>query len=102
MNAARRRLSSLVSLLRPGSAPVALRYAALALVALSPLLPARSRPGRGRAIVYAVDRSASVDDAGRERSAAFLKEALEKQGDATIGVVAFDGRPEIVVPLGSG
>jgi uncharacterized membrane protein len=98
----RRRLTSLARALNPGSAPVALRYAALALVALAPFLPARTRPGRGRAVVYAVDRSASVDELAREQAEAFVNEAIEKRGDASVGVVAFDARPEIVVPLGSG
>ncbi|HEU4404194.1 MAG TPA: VWA domain-containing protein [Polyangiaceae bacterium] len=97
-----RRLSSLARALNPGSAPVAVRYAALSLVALAPFLPARTKPGQGRAVVYAVDRSSSVDAGGRAAAEAFVKEALEKRGDARVGVVAFDARPEIVVPLGSG
>jgi uncharacterized membrane protein len=98
----RRRLSRLAAAARPGGAPLALRYAALALVASAPLWPARPRPGRGRAVVYAVDRSASVDEAGRRDAEAFVNEALAAPGGARVGVVAFDARPAIAVPLGAG
>jgi uncharacterized membrane protein/Mg-chelatase subunit ChlD len=78
-----------------GSPSLYLRILALAAVVAAPLVPPLHREGRGRAVMLVVDRSASVGPEGRAAAERFVREALEKRGDARVGVIAFDGKPEV-------
>lgn len=72
-----------------------LRVVAVAAVAVAPFLPNAHREGRGRSVMFVVDRSASVGDEGAKAADHFLKRAWEARGDARVGLIAFDGAPEI-------
>ncbi len=84
---------------RARTASLVTRIAAIALVVAAPFAPPLHRPGTGRSVMIVVDRSPSVGEAGREAAASFVRDAWASRGDARIGVVAFDGRPELWKPL---
>lgn len=79
------------------------RVLAIALVVTSPWQKPKKRPSDARAVVFVVDRSASVGESGLDEANAFLARAwaAEREG-VRLGVVAFDGRAEIVTPLDDG
>ena len=77
-----------------------MRVAAVAAVLGAPLLPPTHREGRGRSVVYVLDRSQSVGTADRARAARFVKDALAKRGDAEIGVVTFAAKASLALTPG--
>ncbi len=79
--------------------PMSLRIFAVAAVLAAPLLPPAHRAGRGRAVVFAVDRSESVGAAGRDAAELFVRQAVPHRGDARVGIVAFDGAAELLLPV---
>lgn len=79
------------------------RIVALATVALAPFAPPLHPPGQGRAVIYVLDRSASVGEAGRAEASHFVQQAWDaRPADARVGLVAFDGRALVLKPLGLG
>jgi uncharacterized membrane protein len=85
-------------LMRPSSRrPFSLyvRFLAIAAVLAAPLLPPAHREGRGRAVMLVADRSRSLGAAGRVAVEGFVREAWEHRGAARVGLVAFDGAPEL-------
>jgi uncharacterized membrane protein len=50
--------------------------------------------------MFVIDRSESIGKMGRLAAEEYVREALEKRGDAQIGVVGFDGAAEIEQGLG--
>ncbi len=94
----------------PGSPPgralgqrlaIGLRLAAVLAIVLAAFAPPIDLPSRSRAVVYAIDRSASISDADIDRARLAVYEAYPRRGDVKIAVVAFDSVPELVVPLGA-
>ena len=84
-----------VKRLDPRSASLALRVVAVAAVVAAPFLPPAHREGRGRSVVFVVDRSESVGPQGRAVAEHFVREASKEHGDTHLGLVAFDGEAEI-------
>jgi uncharacterized membrane protein len=79
---------------------VVLRVLAIAIVVVSPWLPAVRRPSAARSVVYVVDRSASIGEQGLGVANDYLEAAWKAApADARLGVIAFDGRAELVVPI---
>lgn len=76
------------------------RLIAIAAVLASPLIPAASREGRGRSVMLVVDRSESIGVAGSVEQARFVEEVWEHRGSARVGLIAFDGAPELVRAIG--
>jgi uncharacterized membrane protein len=79
--------------------PMTIRMCAVAAILAAPLLPPVHREGRGRAVVFAVDRSESVGAEGRQAAERFVRDAVAARGDARVGLVAFDGAAELVRPV---
>jgi hypothetical protein len=79
--------------------PMSLRILAVAAVLAAPLLPPAHREGRGRAVVFAVDRSESVGSAGRAAAERYVHEAVAHREDTQVGIVAFDGAPALLRPV---
>jgi uncharacterized membrane protein len=77
------------------------RVLAIGVVAASPWMPAKQRPSDARSVVFVVDRSMSVGSQGVDNANEFLRIAWSKSKDEKLGVVAFDGRAEVVAPLGA-
>jgi hypothetical protein len=80
---------------------LAIRLFAVALVAISPWLQPTSRPSNARSVVYLVDRSASIGTHGLELTNLILTRAYADRRDARLGVVAFDGRAEVISAVGA-
>ena len=80
---------------------VGLRLLAILLVLFSPWLEPRTRASHGRSVVYVVDRSDSMGANGLREANDFVAHAWARGGGAKLGVVAFDGTPELVAPVGS-
>ena len=79
-----------------------LRIVAIALVVVSPWLQPRKTPSDARSVVFVVDRSASVGESGLEQANAYLARAWAAKPTATrFGVIAFDGRAEVIAPVGA-
>jgi Ca-activated chloride channel family protein len=78
----------------------ALRAATLALLALALAGPQLRVPVPAVNVVFAVDRSLSMTPDGRRAEEQFLRAALARmQPHDRAGVVAFAGRPRLVVPV---
>lgn len=78
------------------------RILAIALVAVSPWLQPRKKPSNARSVVYVVDRSASIGHGGLEQANEYLSKAWPAAEDGVrCGVIAFDGRAEVVAPVGT-
>jgi Mg-chelatase subunit ChlD len=78
------------------------RIAAIVLVVCSPWLQPKKRPSAARSVVYVVDRSASMGESGIDVANEYVKAAWsESNGRARLGVVAFDGRAEVLAPVGA-
>jgi uncharacterized membrane protein len=77
------------------------RGLSIAAVLAAPLVPPMRDGGEGRAVVYVVDRSASVGEAGRSAEESFVREAFQKRGETQVGLVAFAAHPELIIPVGA-
>jgi len=78
------------------------RILAIAIVAVSPWLQPRKKPSSARSVVYVVDRSASIGHGGLEEANEYLSKAWPAADDGVrCGVIAFDGRAEVVAPVGT-
>lgn len=82
-----------------GSPSLLVRLIAFAAVVASPFLPPVQRPGEERALMIVADRSASVGAAGRSAADRFIADVWSRRGSARVGLVAFDGQPEIQRPI---
>ncbi len=76
------------------------RALSIAAVLAAPFVPPMQDEGEGRAVVYVVDRSASVGEAGRAAAEGFVREAFERRGGTRVGLVAFAAHPELWIPVG--
>lgn len=78
------------------------RILAIGLVLASPWLQPTKVPSNARSVVFVVDRSASMGQGGLEEANAYLVKAWAQPHDGVrLGVVAFDGRAELVAPVGA-
>ncbi|MBX3222247.1 MAG: VWA domain-containing protein [Labilithrix sp.] len=78
------------------------RVLAIALVLASPWLKPRKKPSGARSVVYVVDRSASMGGAGLDEANGYLARVWAEPNDGVrLGVVAFDGRAELLAPVGA-
>jgi Ca-activated chloride channel homolog len=78
-----------------------LRGLALALVLISPFLPSAHREGEGAAVVYVVDRSASVGAEAVRRATEFVRLAFEDRGPVRVGLVAFGAHADLLAQVGA-
>jgi uncharacterized membrane protein len=78
-----------------GSPSLYLRVLAIAAIVIAPFLPHAHREGRGRAVMFVVDRSESVGNDGRVAADVFLREAWEHRGFTRVGLIEFDAQPEL-------
>jgi Ca-activated chloride channel family protein len=77
------------------------RIMAIAIVVAAPWLRPQKKPSETRAVVYVVDRSASIGETGLEEANAYLTRAWAVRGAERLGVIAFDGRAELVARIGA-
>lgn len=75
------------------------RIVAVAAVIAAPLVPPAHREGKGRAVVFVVDRSESVGAEGRAAAERYVRAAWEHRAGARVGMIAFDGSPEILLGI---
>ena len=80
---------------------LALRGLAMALVLVSPLLPCAHREGQGDAVVYVVDRSASMGAHAGLAATEFVRRAFEDRGRTRVGIVAFGAHADLLAPVGA-
>jgi Ca-activated chloride channel homolog len=86
-----------------GAVSLWVRIVALATVAIAPFVPPLQKPGEGRAVIYVVDRSASVGERGRDEARDFVRQAWAAREEGTqVGLVAFDGRAVLLESIGPG
>ncbi len=80
----------------------ALRAAMVGLLIVATSGPAITAPQTGTSVIFAVDRSLSIPEAGRRAEAEFVEGALRRMhpGDQA-GIVTFAGRPLLRAPLRS-
>ncbi|HEX4836736.1 MAG TPA: VWA domain-containing protein [bacterium] len=79
----------------------ALRATTLTFLILALSGPVLRVPSPGTAVVFAVDRSLSITEAGRRMEAAFLRDALSRMHrEDRAGIVTFAGRPSLRSPVG--
>jgi Ca-activated chloride channel family protein len=79
----------------------ALRAATVGLLLIALTGPTLRVPASGTDVVFAVDRSRSITEAGQEAESAFLADALARMHpDDRAGIVTFAGRPLLRAPLG--
>ena len=81
------------------NASTAVRLVALLAVALSPFAPSLELPSRQRSVVFVIDRSESVSPAALRRAEELVRQVWTNRGETGVGVVAFDFRPELIVPV---
>ena len=77
------------------------RLCAVGLVVASPWIRPSTRPSTDRAVVFVVDRSASMGDKGINEANVYLMRVWPEKATAKLGVVAFAGAAEIAAPLGA-
>jgi Ca-activated chloride channel homolog len=79
----------------------ALRVLAIGVVIGAPWLGPTMRPSSDRATMFVVDRSRSMGDEGVHEANLFLLRAWQENQSSKLGVVAFDGRAEVLAALGA-
>ncbi len=78
-----------------------LRAMMLVLLVLALSGPVLRVPSSGASVVFAVDRSLSITEAGRRSEAAFLRDAIARMHhEDQAGIITFAGQPALVAPVG--
>lgn len=79
-----------------------LRAMMLVLLVLALSGPVLRVPSSGTSVVFAVDRSLSITEAGRRTEAAFLRDAFARMHrEDRAGIITFAGQPALVAPVGA-
>ncbi|MFO0757123.1 MAG: VWA domain-containing protein [Byssovorax sp.] len=76
------------------------RGLSIAALIAAPFLPPIKAKSDTSAVVYVVDRSTSVGEAGRSAAEDLVREAFRQRGSTQVGLVAFAAHPEILIPVG--
>ncbi len=84
-----------------GGASLWVRILAIAAAVAAPLVPPMHGESSARSVVYVVDSSASVGRAGLDSAEEIVQRAWDARGPVQIGLVAFAGKPELRLPVGS-